>query len=51
MDTSDIVTTTCDVASRFSRIAAEILPTQVTPETLTWIQRRIDRNVRLLADV
>lgn len=50
-EASDIVTTACDVASRFSRIAAEILPTQVTPETLTWIQRRIDRNVRLLADV
>jgi len=44
----DVIDRICAVASRFSAIAAELLPNEITPETLQVIQGRIDSNIALL---
>ena len=45
---SRIIDRTCQVALQFSAIATELLPSHIAPDTLSWIQARINANVQRL---
>ena len=47
-EVDEIIGSICEVASRFTRIADDLLPRQIQAETLQMIQNRIEHNVHLL---
>lgn len=47
-DVNDVIDEICDVAEEFSAIAKKTLPDQITQDTLTSIQDRINENVKRL---
>ncbi len=47
-DANDVIDEVCDVAEAFSVIAKKTLPDQITQDTLTRIQGRINENVKRL---
>jgi len=47
-DAAAIIERICTVASRFREIADDVQPQLIRPETLDFIQSRIDENLRSL---
>jgi serine/threonine-protein kinase HipA len=47
-EVDEIIGSICEVASRFTRIAHDLLPEQIQTETLQMIQNRIEHNIHLL---
>ena len=43
-----MINSICEVASRFTKIAHDLLPEQIRSETLQMIQNRIEHNIHLL---
>ena len=47
-EVDEIIGSICEVASRFTKIAHDLLPEQIQAETLQMIQNRIEHNIHLL---
>ena len=47
-EVDEIISSICEVASRFNKITQERLPEQIRSETLQIIQSRIEHNIHIL---
>lgn len=47
-EVDEIISSICEVASRFNKITQERLPEQIRSETLQIIQSRIEHNIYIL---
>ena len=47
-EVDEMINSICEVASRFTKIAHDLLPEQIRSETLQMIQNRIEHNIHLL---